>query len=66
MPKIQDYAHLGVMENILYKEKTIKLKPGDSILLFSDGTVEVENARKEWLGKKGFIRILKSLDYPNL
>jgi sigma-B regulation protein RsbU (phosphoserine phosphatase) len=55
---------LGVMEDIPYKEKTVKLKPGDSVLLFSDGAVEVENARNQWLGVKGFTRILKSLGYP--
>ena len=56
---------LGVMEDIPYKEKTVKLSPGDSILLFSDGAVEIQNARNEWLGVEGFTRILKQLDYPN-
>ena len=55
---------LGVMEDILYKEKTVKLEPGDSILLFSDGAIEIQNAANEWLGNEGFTRILKSLDYP--
>jgi serine phosphatase RsbU (regulator of sigma subunit) len=31
---------LGVMEDIPYKEKTVKLESGDSILLFSDGATE--------------------------
>jgi sigma-B regulation protein RsbU (phosphoserine phosphatase) len=35
---------LGVMEDIPYKEKTVKLEPGDSILLFSDGATEIQNA----------------------
>jgi len=55
---------LGVMENSLYKEKVVKLQSNDSILLFSDGAIEVENADKEWLGVEGFTQILKSLDYP--
>jgi serine phosphatase RsbU (regulator of sigma subunit) len=55
---------LGVMEDILYKEKTVKLEPGDSILLFSDGAIEIQNAENEWLGNEGFTQILKSLDYP--
>jgi sigma-B regulation protein RsbU (phosphoserine phosphatase) len=55
---------LGVMEDVPYREKTVKLTPGDSILLFSDGAVEIQNARNEWLGVKGFTRILKELDYP--
>ena len=55
---------LGVLEDILYKEKTVKLQPGDSILLFSDGAIEIQNAENEWLGNKGFTQILKRLDYP--
>jgi PAS domain S-box-containing protein len=55
---------LGIMEDISYKEKTVKLEPGDSILLFSDGAIEIENAKNEWLGNEGFLEILKSLGYP--
>ena len=55
---------LGVMEDIPYEEKTVKLESGDSILLFSDGAIEIQNAENEWLGNDGFIQILKSLDYP--
>jgi serine phosphatase RsbU (regulator of sigma subunit) len=55
---------LGVMEDIPYKEKTVKLESGDSILLFSDGATEIQNAQNEWLGVEGFTQILKNLDYP--
>ena len=55
---------LGVMEDIPYKEKTVKLEAGDSILLFSDGATEIQNAENEWLGTSGFTQILKALDYP--
>ena len=54
---------LGVMEDIPYKEKTVKLESGDSVLLFSDGATEIQNAHNEWLGVEGFTQILKSLDY---
>jgi sigma-B regulation protein RsbU (phosphoserine phosphatase) len=57
---------LGVMEDIPYREKTVKLKPGDSILLFSDGAVEIQNAQNEWLGVNGFTQILKGLGYPKI
>ena len=40
--------------------------PDDSMLLFSDGAVEIENAQGEWLGIDGFVQILKRLDYPNV
>jgi PAS domain S-box-containing protein len=55
---------LGVIEDAPYKVQTVDLKPGDSILLFSDGAVEIQNADNEWLGVDGFIQILKHLDYP--
>jgi sigma-B regulation protein RsbU (phosphoserine phosphatase) len=42
----------------------VKLKPGDAILLFSDGAIEIQNAQDEWLGVEGFTKILKGLDYP--
>ena len=38
---------LGVMEDIPYKEKPVKLIAGDSILLFSDGATEIQNAHPE-------------------
>jgi PAS domain S-box-containing protein len=56
---------LGVMENIPYKEETVGMRPGDSILLFSDGAVEIQDAADAWLGVKGFIDILKNLNYPD-
>ncbi len=55
---------LGVMEDFQYVEQTVKLESGDSILLFSDGAIEIQNAKHEWLGVDGFAQILKSLDYP--
>jgi len=55
---------LGVMEDIPYKEKTVKLEPGDALLLFSDGATEIQDARDKWLGVEGFTQILKSLYYP--
>ena len=55
---------LGVMEDFQYVEQTVQLESGDSILLFSDGAIEIQNAKDEWLGVDGFAQILKSLDYP--
>jgi serine phosphatase RsbU (regulator of sigma subunit) len=42
------------------------LKPGDSILLFSDGAVEIQNVNQEWLGVDGLTQILKDLNYPQM
>jgi serine phosphatase RsbU (regulator of sigma subunit) len=55
---------LGVMEDIPYQEQTVKLQPGDSLLLFSDGAVEIQDAAEAWLGVEGFMQILKNLNYP--
>ena len=54
------------MEDIPYKEKTVTLDSGDSVLLFSDGATEIQNSENEWLGISGFTQILKALDYPKV
>ena len=56
---------LGVMEDIPYKAETVRLHPGDSLLLFSDGAIEIQDAGDEWLGVEGFMQILKKLNYPD-
>jgi PAS domain S-box-containing protein len=53
-----------IPQEIQYKEQTVQLLAGDSVLLFSDGAFEIENARDEMLGVDGFLQILKNLDYP--
>jgi serine phosphatase RsbU (regulator of sigma subunit) len=57
---------LGVIEDIPHMEKTVTLDSGDSVLLFSDGAIEIQNAENEWLGINGFTQILKALDYPKV
>jgi len=57
---------LGVMEKAPYHTLSVQLDPGDSMLLFCDGAIEIENAKGEWLGTDGLVKILKKLDYPNL
>ena len=55
-----------IPEAAAYKEQTVPLTPGDSILMFSDGAFEIHNARNEILGVDGFINILKDLNYPRV
>jgi sigma-B regulation protein RsbU (phosphoserine phosphatase) len=52
------------MEDARYSEQTARLEPGDSVLFFSDGAIEIQNAKDEWLGVDGLAQILKDLDYP--
>jgi phosphoserine phosphatase RsbU/P len=54
----------GLMEKVPYDEVALQLEPGDSMLLFSDGAVEIQNAGGEWLGIDGLLQILKSHNYP--
>jgi serine phosphatase RsbU (regulator of sigma subunit) len=55
---------LAVMEDAPYEEASTSVQPGDSLLLFSDGAVEVANAAGEILGVDGLINILRRQDYP--
>ncbi len=55
---------LGMMEDAAYEEADARFEPGDSLLLFSDGAVEVANAREEMLGIPGLVRILQAAVYP--
>ena len=41
---------LGLMPNMRYEQKEITLKPGESVLLYSDGLVEAHNSRHEMFG----------------
>lgn len=54
----------GVVEDTEYEEACIDLCAGDSILLFTDGVFEVQNAQGEILGIEGLVQILRDLDYP--
>jgi serine phosphatase RsbU (regulator of sigma subunit)/anti-sigma regulatory factor (Ser/Thr protein kinase) len=41
---------LGLMPGMVYNEITIKMNPGDTLLLTSDGLVEAHNAQREMFG----------------
>src|SRR5215211_6571403 len=41
---------LGLMPGMTYEQKEITLKPGESILLYSDGLVEAHSPRREMFG----------------
>jgi serine phosphatase RsbU (regulator of sigma subunit) len=56
---------LGVMEDAPYEEITLELSPGDRLLLFSDGAIEIHNAENKLLGADGLIAILKDQGYPS-
>ena len=41
---------LGVMPGLAYKQETVKLKPGETVILYTDGVTEAMNARDEQYG----------------
>jgi PAS domain S-box-containing protein len=41
---------LGLMPNMSYEQKEIALKPGESVLLYSDGLVEAHDRQREMFG----------------
>ncbi len=51
---------LGIYLNREYSESKIKLKPGDSIVLLTDGVIELQNSEKEIFGIERFLNVLNS------
>lgn len=55
---------LGMMEDADYEETAAVLHPGDSMILVSDGALEVHDAGGKLLGVEGLVRILAESNYP--
>ncbi|MFN5744565.1 MAG: PAS domain S-box protein [Methylococcaceae bacterium] len=47
---------LGVKRDVEFEQKTLNLKPGDSVLLYTDGVVDTENERGEFFGVERLCR----------
>jgi serine phosphatase RsbU (regulator of sigma subunit)/pSer/pThr/pTyr-binding forkhead associated (FHA) protein len=56
---------VGLFPNAEYRNQTIELKRGDSMVLFTDGVTEAENAAEEQLGMEPVAETLKSLHCEN-
>ncbi len=54
---------LGMMDDAAYEETQARFDRNDCLLFFSDGAVEVHNARGEMLGTQGLIHILQATGY---
>jgi sigma-B regulation protein RsbU (phosphoserine phosphatase) len=50
---------LGMFPNAQYEEATIDAKPGDVLVLFSDGIVDAENAEGEMFGTDRLSQVLR-------
>ena len=55
---------LAIMEQATYEEASAEIHEGDSLLVFSDGAIEVENSAGEMLGIGGLLGILRQQGYP--
>jgi PAS domain S-box-containing protein len=49
---------LGVDEAAVFMEETVALKPGDALLLYTDGLTEVGTSFRDFLGVDGMTRLL--------
>lgn len=54
----------GMIADAGYDESEIMCKSGDSLLMFTDGAVEIHDPAGRMLGTEGLIGILNSLGYP--
>ena len=54
----------AVIEDASYEASTVSFGQGDSLLFFSDGAIEVENADGQMLGTDGLVTLLGKLGYP--
>ena len=54
----------GMLADADYDETEFLCAPGDCLLMFTDGAVEINDAAGRMLGVEGLIGILSSLGYP--
>ncbi|MHB1699256.1 MAG: SpoIIE family protein phosphatase [Acidobacteriaceae bacterium] len=50
---------LGLFPDVEYEEFTLSTQPGDSIVFFSDGIVDAENATREMFGNERLEQVLR-------
>jgi sigma-B regulation protein RsbU (phosphoserine phosphatase) len=49
---------LGVFPDWIYRQATVRIEPGDRLLLFSDGITEAEDAKGEQFGEERLLDLL--------
>jgi len=54
----------GMIEQADYQDTEFTCSEGDCLLLFTDGAVEIHDARGNMLGADGLVRLLMRLNYP--
>ena len=51
---------LGIFEEATFKEHSLQMEPGDTLVMFTDGVTEAWNAQKEELGVERLKTIVSS------
>lgn len=60
LPLSQNFI-VGVFNDFVYTNSTLKLEPGDAIILYTDGVTEAFNEERQQFGEKGLEKTLKSV-----
>lgn len=51
---------LGIMEQVEYQSETIKLAPGDTLVLYTDGLIDTHNSDKQLFGLEKVVEIVRA------
>jgi len=52
---------VGILPNAQYRNQSLTLAPGDSLVLFTDGVTEAENVAEEQLGLDPVCEMLRTM-----
>lgn len=56
-------AALGFLREAEYAEAGTMIQPGGTLLVYTDGAIEIQNGEGEPLGTRGFVRLLRSKSF---
>lgn len=55
---------LGLVADHIYEVTFLPLEPGDGLLFYTDGAIEINGSENEMLGSEGLISLLQQLGFP--
>jgi sigma-B regulation protein RsbU (phosphoserine phosphatase) len=57
---------IGMFESLEFHEKTVNLRKGDRIFLYTDGIPETENEKKDLIGYEHLPELMRACNAPTL
>ena len=57
---------LGAFNNAEFKTSSLKLEPGDTVILYTDGVTEAMNSEEKLYGEDRLLNVANSIEYNNL